>query len=108
MIYFFITLFFISFMFVLGGDNTEHTILFNDINVGDKIKIKGETFIVKAYSTDGNLEMIKDGTNVSYIIKIDDATKLTSHTENGVRKYISVDNFEGTVGSDYLNRIKFR
>ena len=107
MIYLFITLLFIAMMFIIGGDSTENTIMLNDINVGDKISIKGQIFEVKGYSPEGNMEIV-DRNKTSYIIKIDDSAILTSHTENGIRKYISIDNFEGTVGGEYLNKFKFK
>jgi len=109
MIIFLIVLLSISFMFLISDDDTKNTILLNDINVGDKISIKGQMFTVKAYSTEGNMEIVDtNGKQVSYIIKIDDNTKLTSHSVDGIRKYISIDNFEGTVGGEYLNKFKFK
>lgn len=107
MIYFIITIVFIAIMFAVGGDSTTNTITLNEINVGDKINIKGQMFIVNAYSSEGNMEIIGDNKR-PYIIKIDDSTVLTSHSENGIRKYISIDNFEGTVGGEYLNKFKFK
>lgn len=109
MIYFIFTMAFIALMFAIGGDSTTNTITLNEINVGDNISIKGQLFTVKAYSPEGNMEIENtNGKHVSYIIKIDDSTVLTSHSENGTRKYISIDNFEGTVGGEYLNRFKFK
>jgi hypothetical protein len=108
MIYFIAVILFIGALFLVGGDETANAILLNDINVGDKINIKGEMFIVKAYSPEGNMEIVNSKNGESYIIKIDDSTKLTSHSDNGIRKYISIDNFDGTVGGEYLNRFKFK
>lgn len=80
----------------------------NDINVGDRLRIKGERFIVKNYSSNGNVEIEKLGKNdEKYVINIKPDNILISHNEDGKRDYISIEDFEGTVGGDYLNKIKF-
>jgi hypothetical protein len=80
----------------------------NDINVGDKIVIKGEKFIVKGYSSSGNVEISRiNNASERYIININPNDILVSHNEDGERKYISIDNFKGTVGGSYLDKIKF-
>lgn len=87
----------------------QERIKLNDINVGDKVKIKGENFIVKGYSSSGNVEIAKiDKDSERYVININPDDVLVSHNEEGKRKYISIDSFKGTVGGNYLDKIKFK
>lgn len=82
----------------------------DDINVGDKIVIKGEDFFVESYSSDGIIKAYKKNDIINkewYIVKFDNDVELLSHNVDNKRKYITVKGFKGTVGGDYLKKIKF-
>lgn len=89
---------------------SETKINVDDVNVGDKIIIKGENFFVEGYSSNGVMEVYKykDAMNKEkYLVKFDKDVELLSHDVDKKRKYITVKGFKGTVGGDYLNKFKF-
>ena len=94
---------FLSFAVAVG--EVDRTIKLDDINVGDRLKIKGEKFTVKGYSDNGLMELEKSP-GVVFIIKFDEGTKFIEINSSGARQYIEVKNFKGTVGGDYLKKIK--
>lgn len=86
----------------------ERTIKVNDVNVGDLLKIKGASYKVKAYTGSGVFEVeARTFNNETYIIKIDDSVKIKEHRSGKRRLYITFEGFDGTVGADYLEKIKF-
>ena len=95
----------ISVFLSIGFGEIDSRITIEDINVGDRLKIKGEMFTVKGYTENGLME-IEKSKGVTYIIKFDKDVKFISANSSGVRQYIEVKNFKGTVGSDYLNKLK--
>ena len=88
--------------------NKERTIKVNDVNVGDLLNIKGANYKVKAYTGSGVFEVEACTFNKeTYIIKIDDSVKIKEHRSGKQRLYITFEGFDGTVGADYLEKIKF-
>jgi hypothetical protein len=89
---------------------SETKINVDDVNVGDKIIIKGENFFVEGYSSNGVMEIYKYKDSINkekYLVKFDKDVELLSHDVDKKRKYITVKGFKGTVGGDYLNKFKF-
>lgn len=86
--------------------NPDKKINLNDINVGDILKIKGEEFIVNEYSPDGIMELISKKDDKTYYLKLDEKMYLVYLMCDGKRKHIELRGFEGTVGGQYLNKIK--
>jgi len=104
----FAILFFLFFLIICAVPDKceDKKITLDEINIGDRIKIKGQTFLVKNYSQTGVMEIIED--EKSFFIKVDDNTIITSHNEGEKRKYLTIDNFKGTVEGQYLDKIKFK
>ena len=100
-----VLIFFAIVFSILGIGELDKKITIEDINVGDKIKIKGEEFTVKGYGENGIMEVVNEKRE-TILIKFDKDVKLTSVNTEGVRLYIEVENFKGTVGGQYLNNIK--
>lgn len=80
----------------------------DDINVGDILKIKGERFKVLNYSDKGVMEIISEASKTPFIFDAGSCKDIEfiSHNIDGKRLYITLEGFKGTVGGDYLNKIK--
>lgn len=80
----------------------------DDINVGDILKIKGERFKVLNYSDKGVMEIISEVSKTPFIFDAGSCKDIEfiSHNIDGKRLYITLEGFKGTVGGDYLNKIK--
>ena len=91
----------------LDGERKKE-INIDDINVGDVLKIKGERFKVMNYSDKGVMEIISEASKKTFIFDAGDCKNIEfiSHNIDGKRLYVTVEGFKGTVGGDYLNKIK--
>ena len=100
----FILIFFVS--LTLPDEDKKKTIPIDDVLVGDKVRIKGEEFKVDGYTTTGRMELSnKRGT---FIINVDPSkNNFILHSSGRERKYVEITGTKGTVGSDYLEKIKF-
>jgi len=96
---------FISIFLSIGLGELDRKITIEDINVGDEIRIKGESFAVKGYGENGLMEVV-NAKRETILINLNKDVKLISVNAEGKRKYIEVKNFKGTVGGQYLNNIK--
>lgn len=101
-------------LFVIGwgmimtipDEDKQELISLDDIHVGDKIKIKGEMFDMISYSPGGVMEIKND--KGEYIINTNQpGVSFYLHKSGRKRKYVDIVGFRGTIGSDYLDKIKF-
>ena len=93
-------------LMTIPDEDKKELILLEEIRVGDKVMIKGELFDMISYSPGGVMEIKND--KGEYIINVNQPKVLFYlHKSGNRRKYVDIVGLKGTVGSDYLDKIKF-
>ncbi len=87
-------------------EDKKELILLDEIRVGDKVMIKGELFDMISYSPGGVMEIKNE--KGEYIINTKQPNvHFYLHKSGSRRKYVDIVGLKGTIGSDYLDKIKF-
>lgn len=90
----------------IPNEDRKELIMLDEIHVGDKVMIKGELFDMISYSPGGVMEIKND--KGEYIINVNQPNVcFYLHKSGNRRKYVDIVGLKGTVGSDYLDKIKF-
>lgn len=90
----------VFFVWALMPENKKKTISFEDLEVGDILKIKGEKFTVVSYDENRNICLAK-ASGVEIMMQFPNDLKYVLHTKNNKRQFVEVFGFNRTITNSF-------